>query len=260
MASVIMQAAAVNFAYGERQVLRGIDITLRAGEVTALLGPNGTGKSTLLKVLLGQVRGSGAITWDGRPVRQWKSRELARFVAYLPQTPAFEPGQTVAEVLRLGRAPYWGPFGLESQHDATAVAEVADLLELSDLLRRPMDEISGGQRQRVFLGRCLAQEPRALLLDEPNTFLDLRHQVDLCRLLKRLAAERSLAILMASHDLSLAAAFADRLILLDGGKAVADGTPEKVMDAELLSSVFGLPLQRIDRPGGRPMIAPETPA
>jgi iron complex transport system ATP-binding protein len=260
MASVIMQAAAVNFAYGDRQVLRGIDITLRAGEVTALLGPNGTGKSTLLKVLLGQLRGRGTVSWDGRAVRQWKSRELARFVAYLPQTPAFEPGQTVAEVLRLGRAPYWGPFGLESQRDAAAVAEVAELLELSDLMGRPMDEISGGQRQRVFLGRCLAQEPRALLLDEPNTFLDLRHQVDLCRLLKRLAAQRSLAILMASHDLSLAAAFADRLILLADGKAVADGTPDEVMNAELLSGVFGLRLTRIDRPGARPMIAPETPA
>jgi iron complex transport system ATP-binding protein len=115
-------------------------------------------------------------------------------VAYLPQSPSYEPEQRVAEALRLGRAPYWGAFGIESTRDAQVVGEVARLLALDDLLARRMDELSGGQRQRVFVGRCLVQEPRALLLDEPNTFLDLRHQVELSQLLRRLARERQVPI------------------------------------------------------------------
>jgi len=254
----LLQASDLTFAYGDLPVLRGINISLAPREVVALVGPNGAGKSTLIKALLGQLPAAGSIIWNGRPAQQWKRRELARWVAYLPQNPGFEPGERVGEMLRLGRAPYWGLFGLESERDAAAVREVTTLLGLEHLLHRPMDEISGGQRQRVFLGRCLAQEPRALLLDEPNTFLDLKHQVELCRLLRRLAAERSLAVLMASHDLNLAAAFADRLVLLDNGVVVADGPPTEVLQPDLFSRVFGVPLRRIDSPGRAPIIIADS--
>src|SRR5204863_2343542 len=121
------------------------------------------------------------------------------------------------EVLRLGRAAYWGAFGIESPRDAEIVREIATLLELGDLLNHRMDELSGGQRQRVFVGRCLVQEPAAMLLDEPSTFLDLRHQVELCALLKKLSRERNIGVLMASHDLNLAGGFCDRLMLLHDG-------------------------------------------
>src|SRR5205085_815914 len=203
----LLEADNLSFAYGERPVLRGVSLRLGAGEVVALLGPNGSGKSTLIRALLGQLPAAGSMKWEARPVNNWSRRELARRVAYLPQSPAFEPEQRVADVLRTGRAPYWGAFGLESARDLRVVIEVADLLGLTDLLDRPMGHLSGGQRQRVFVGRCLVQEPQALLLDEPNTFLDLRYQVELGRLLTRLSRERGIGVLMASHDLNLAGAF-----------------------------------------------------
>jgi iron complex transport system ATP-binding protein len=150
------------------------------------------------------------------------------------------------DTLRLGRAPYWGAFGLESSGDEHVIRAVADSLDLTDLLPRRMDELSGGQRQRVFVGRCLAQEPKAMLLDEPNTYLDLRHQIDLCRLLRRLADERGIAVLMASHDLNLAAAFSDRVVVLEEGRVALHGKADSVMDAGVLSRVYGVELRRVE--------------
>jgi iron complex transport system ATP-binding protein len=237
------------FSYGTRPVLSQVDLQLRAGEIVALLGPNGSGKSTLLRALLGQLRASGKLLWEGRPVSKWTPRYLARRVAYLQQTPTWEAEQTVADVLRMGRSPYLQAFGLESQHDVTVVGDVARQMDLSDLLDRRLDSLSGGQRQRVFLGRCLVQEPKAMLLDEPNTYLDLRHQVELGKKLRELARMKNLSVLMASHDLNLAGQFADRLILLSEGKVVADGTSSDVLAPELLSAVYGLPMQRIEQGG-----------
>ena len=167
----------------------------------------------------------------------------------MPQSPAWEPEQTVSDVLRLGRTPYLCAFGIESSRDLSVISEVADLLKLSDLLDRRLDTLSGGQRQRVILGRCLAQEPRAMLLDEPGTHLDLRHQVDLGNLLRSFARNRNLGVLMASHELNLAGQLADRLILLSQGAVVADGPPEQVLKPELLSSVYELPMRQISQDG-----------
>jgi ABC-type cobalamin/Fe3+-siderophores transport system ATPase subunit len=257
---MLLHAQSVTFSYprSTNAVLGEIALSLAAGEVVALIGPNGSGKSTLLRCLLGQLPSTGTVQWDGRAVSTWRRRELARYVAYLPQAPAHEPGQTVAEVLRLGRAPYWGAFGLETAADMAAVREVAGVLALDDLLGRPLDELSGGQRQRVFVGRCLAQGPKALLLDEPNTFLDLRHQVELCQLLRKLADEKQIGILMASHDLNLAAAWADRLVLLDNGAVAAAGPAATVLDPALLGRVYGLPMRRIDDGAapGKPLVFP----
>jgi len=242
----LMHAADIHFAYGDRPVLRSVSLALRAGELVALLGPNGSGKSTLLRVLLGQLPiSAGAVRWEGKGVATWRRRDLARRVGYLPQAPTAEPEHRVIDVLRLGRSPYWGPFGLESPRDAAVVREVARTLDLHDLLDRPMDHLSGGQRQRAFVGRCLAQEPAALLLDEPATFLDLRHQVELMRLLRQLADERSVAVLMASHDLNTAAAFADRVLLLDSGSVAAEGSADEVLRPDVLSRVYGVPMQRL---------------
>jgi iron complex transport system ATP-binding protein len=198
------------------------------------------------------------VRWDGRDVGHWPRRELARRVAYLPQSPTADGDHRVIDVLRLGRAPYWGAFGLESPRDAQVVREVAATLELADLLDRPIDHLSGGQRQRVFLGRCLAQEPAALLLDEPTTFLDLRHQVDLLQLLRRLAREQSVAVFMASHDLNLTAALADRAVLLDQGAVAAEGVPADVLRPDVLSRVYGVPMRRVEREGGGVVVVPEV--
>ena len=258
-AAGLLRASGVRYAYGDHTVLRGVDVTLAVGEVVALLGPNGSGKSTLLRVLLGQLpAAAGSVQWDGRGVGSWPRRELARRLAYLPQSPSADGEHLVSDVLRLGRAPYWGAFGLESARDAQVVRDVAATLHLADLLDRPMDQLSGGQRQRVFLGRCLAQEPAALLLDEPTTFLDLRHQVELLQRLRRLAREQSVGVLMASHDLNLAAALADRAVLLSAGVVVADGPPADVLREDVLTSVYEIPMRRLTREGGVPVVFPDT--
>jgi iron complex transport system ATP-binding protein len=254
-----LTATKLSFAYAaDRPVVRDVSLSLAAGRISVLLGPNGSGKSTLLKLLLGHLTpASGEVTWDGRPLRGLRPRELARHIAYVPQAPAHEVGQTVAEVLRAGRTPYMGALGLESDRDVEVVRRTAEMLHLTDLLSRPMDELSGGQRQRVFLGRALAQEPQAFLLDEPNTFLDLRHQAELWRLLQSLAREKNLAILAASHDLNLSAAFADELLLLHEGSLVASGAPAEVLDPALLSKVYQIPIERLDRPGRTPAVFPD---
>jgi iron complex transport system ATP-binding protein len=252
----MLDAANVIFNYGDRPALRGVGVSLNSGEVVALLGPNGSGKSTLIKVLLGHLHAQGTIEWDGKPLQNWSRRELAKRVAYLPQSPVFEPGQRVIDCLRLGRSPYWSAFGIESSRDETVVRSVSSQLQLDDLLHRPMEELSGGQRQRIFVGRCLVQEPAVLLLDEPNTFLDLRHQVELCQLLRRLSKEQSIAVLMASHDLNLAAAFADRVVVLSDGVVAAQGTAD-VLEPQMLSRVYGVAMIRLERPGGSPVLVPE---
>jgi iron complex transport system ATP-binding protein len=259
MTAPLLEATHLQFAYGDRPVLRDVSLTLSPGEVVALLGPNGTGKSTLIRVLLGHLRANrGQVLWENQDIRAWSRREFARRVAYLSQSPTADPDQRVADVLRTGRAPYWGAFGLESEHDVAVVTDVARQFDLTDLLPRPMAELSGGQRQLVYLARCLVQQPSALLLDEPNTFLDLRHQVGLGQRLRRLAKEQGLAILMASHDLNLAGALADRLILLDAGMVAAQGSADDVLDPDGVGKVYGLRMKRIDAPGqSRPLIWPE---
>ncbi len=257
-ATPLLHATNVSFAYGDKPVLREVRVALAPGEVVALIGPNGSCKSTLIKTLLGHLPATGDVTWDGKSIRAWRRRDLARLVAYLPQSPTFDPQQRVADVLRMGRAPYWGPFGLESTRDVEVVQRVIDELHLNEWTTRRMDEISGGQRQLVYVARALIQEPRALLLDEPNTYLDLRHQVELGRLMRRLARERSLGLLVASHDLNLAAAFADRLVLLQDGAVAADGPPDEVLDPELLTRVYGVRMERLTREGKPPLLVPDA--
>jgi len=253
----LLEARDLRFAYGHVPILRGVSLHVDAGQVVALLGPNGAGKSTLIRVLLGQLRASGQVLWDGRDVQSWSRRELARRVAYLPQSPVFEPDQLVSDVLRTGRAPYWGAFGLESDRDIAVVQDVSHQLKMESLLPRPVGALSGGQRQRVFIGRCLVQEPAALLLDEPNTFLDLRHQAELMGILRDLAQRQGMAILMASHDLNLSASSADRMVLLHEGSAVSDGLPDQVLDPTVLARVYGVEMRRIDPPeGGHPIVYP----
>ncbi len=254
---MLLSASHLDVSYGRHAALADVSFAIAAGEVVALLGPNGSGKSTLLRTLLRQLPSSGSIEWHGRPLAQWPMPELARKVAYLAQLPAWESGQTVGETLRLGRAPYLRAFGVESKHDMKVIADITSRLGLDKLVHRPLESLSGGQRQRVFVARCLIQEPEALLLDEPSTHLDLKHQVELGELLRSLSREQGLAVLMASHDLNLAGAFADRLLLLHDGKLVADGAPAQVLHPTVLEPVYGVALMRIETPGhATPVIAP----
>jgi iron complex transport system ATP-binding protein len=253
----MLEARGIQFAYDAEPVLVGVDVSLRAGQTTAVIGPNGSGKSTLLRVLLGDLRGRGEINWDGKPISQWSPRQLARKVAYLPQGPAFDPADRVADVLRLGRAPYAGPFGIENADDGRIVSEVAERLELTALLGRRMDQLSGGQRQRVFVGRCLVQRPSVLLLDEPDAHLDLHYRAALCRLLRGIAADQKIAILAAVHDLNVAAALADSCILLSAGRVAAAGAADAVLVPAILEPVFGTRIRQLTVESGRILIVAE---
>jgi len=252
----LLHAQNLTFAYAGEDVVRNVAVDLNAGQVVMLLGPNGSGKSTLIKLLLGILRGQGKISWENRDIESWNRRELAKRIAYLPQSPAWDPNQTVHDALRLGRAPYWAAFGIESARDASVVTEIAALLNLNEVLNRRMDEISGGQRQRVFIARCLVQEPTAMLLDEPNTFLDLHHQVELGLLLRKLAKEKKIGVLMASHDLNLAGAFADQMVLLSEGRMVKNGSAREVMNPDVLSAVYGVKMERIESESGSVVVTP----
>ena len=257
MADPILQAKNLSFSYSsDKPTLTDVSLSLEAGQVLAILGPNGSGKSTLIKVLLGHLRANGAILWQGRSLHDWSRKKLAKHIAYLPQSPTYDPGHTVRDHLRLGRAPYWKILGLESEYDMNVIQKAAQMLDLIDLLPRLIDSLSGGQRQRVFLARCLIQEPSVLLLDEPNTFLDLHHQVDLLKLLRQLTREQQLAVILASHDINLSAAFADQLILLNNGSIAVSGTPYKVLWPETLGPIYKLPVLRLDAPSG-PVIFPK---
>jgi iron complex transport system ATP-binding protein len=253
----ILRADNLSFSYtATRPVLSDISLSLPKSHLLTLLGPNGSGKSTLIKLLLHHLRPSaGTVTWFDRDVRRWKPRDFARRVAYLPQSPTAGPADTVLDVVRLGRAPHLSALGLESESDLRVVRETADLLSLSDLLHEPLSHLSGGQRQRVFLARALAQRPDALLLDEPTTYLDLRHQLDLLKLLRSLATDTGLAVLMSGHDLNLAAAFSDQILLLDAGRPAGYGPPADVLTPELLSAVYQTPMTRLG-----PYVLPDLPA
>ncbi|HEX8323363.1 MAG TPA: ABC transporter ATP-binding protein [Tepidisphaeraceae bacterium] len=243
--SAILSASAVSVALSGREALTGVGLDLTPGRMTVLIGPNGSGKTTLLRALLGHVPAAGDILWLGRPLSEWSSRELGRLVAYLPQTPTFEPGDRVLDVLRLGRMPHGGWLGLDHAADDAIIDTVAADLSLRDLLDRRVETLSGGQRQRVFLGRALAQQPKAVLLDEPATYLDLRHQVDLYTLLGQQTRTRGLAVLMASHDVNLSLVHADEAIILKAGRVVAQGEVDRVMTEATLSNTFDVPIRRV---------------
>lgn len=240
----LLEARDLTFGYGEREVLTGVSVSAERGEIVALLGPNGCGKSTLLRLLLGQLRGRGRVVWDGRELADWTPRQLARFAAYLPQQPVFPAGIRVGDAIAMGRYPHLGLLGLESQRDVAVVREAAGLMDLSEHLRRPVAELSGGQRQRVFVARCLAQEPTAMLLDEPDTFLDLQHVAQLATLLRDLSRHRAgrprMGVILATHNLHLAAAVSDRVLLMSQGKVAASGPPAEVITPERIQDVYGV--------------------
>jgi len=245
MSDAIVTASSLTVTLGGRAVVSDVSLALSRGEMVALIGPNGSGKTTLLRAILGHVHSAGSIAWNGRPLSQWRSRDLAKVVAYLPQVPSFEPGDRVVDVLRLGRSPHRSMLGLETERDDVVVNEVAIELDLIDLLNRPLETLSGGQRQRVFLGRALTQEPNALALDEPATYLDMRHQVDLYSLLVRLKRDQQLGILIAAHDLNLVALHCDRAVVLKDGRIVASGPIEESMSEQTLQDAFGVRMKRV---------------
>lgn len=233
-------AQQVDLAYGQRLVLEALSLEFQTGEMVAIIGPNGCGKSTLLRALARLLRPRrGVVLLDNRDIHRMSTRALARLLAVLPQSPEGVPDLTVEELVWRGRYPYQGWIRGASQHDRQAVRRALAQCSLEDLADRRLGSLSGGERQRAWIALALAQEPQVLLLDEPTSFLDIYHQVEVMELLTGLNRE-GLTIVMALHDLNHAARYCRRLIALKDGRVYCDGAPETVLTPDLLRAVFGV--------------------
>lgn len=238
-----IQARGVSVRYGAREALSGVDVEVEPGAVLGIIGPNGSGKSTLVRVLAG-IRGTdgGAVSLDGRDLSSVARRERGRAIALVPQETHVSFPLTVRELVLLGRAPHTGAFGWERAKDLEVARRAMQRTDVASLAGRPIDELSGGERQRAVLARALAQEPRVLLLDEPTTYLDLRHTVLLLDLVRTLCVEEDLAVVLVLHDLNLAGMYCDRLLLLSEGRVHAAGSPAEVLRYADLCAVYGTDL------------------
>jgi iron complex transport system ATP-binding protein len=230
----------LTFAYKGKPALDSVSLSVEHGEMVGVLGPNGSGKTTLLKIFSAVLTGKGAVKVNGRRIETYGKRELSRLFATVPQESQVLFPYTVAEIVLMGRASYHSPLALEGARDldvARASMELTDCLSFAD---RYLHELSGGEKQRVIIARALAQEPGILLLDEPSAFLDLKHQVQVFELMRRLNRERDLTIVAALHDLNLAALFFPRLVMLREGKIYRDGTPQEVLTQETIAEIYGI--------------------
>jgi iron complex transport system ATP-binding protein len=222
-------------------VLEALSLEIHEGEIVALVGPNGSGKSTLLRAL-GRVLKpkTGVVYLDGRVMREWPTREVARRLALLPQGPTLANDMTVEELVTMGRSPHQGILGILTRADEEAVQQAIRDTSIEGLTRRQVSELSGGERQRVWLAMALAQQPHILLLDEPTTFLDLNHQLEVLDLVRDLNRQRGLTVVMVLHDLNQAARYAGRMVVLKQGRIYADGPPRAVLTPATLREVFGV--------------------
>ncbi|WP_165224007.1 ABC transporter ATP-binding protein [Affinirhizobium pseudoryzae] len=244
--------------YGESLILSDLSLQFPTGRITVIVGANACGKSTLLRSLSRLLTPqSGQVLLDGKSVHRTPPKDLARRLGLLPQSPAAPEGITVADLVSRGRHPHQTLFSRWSREDEEAVAEALDLMHIADLAERPVDELSGGQRQRVWIAMALAQKTSFLLLDEPTTFLDISHQVEVLDLLCDLNQSRGTTIVMVLHDLNLAARYADFLVAMVKGKIHVSGDPSDVLTEAMVTSVFGQKSRIMTDPtSGRPMMVP----
>lgn len=253
-----LSAVDLTLAYEDRTVIDGLALEVPASQVTAVVGANASGKSTLLRGLARLLAPrSGTVLLDGRAITTLPTREVARSVGILPQTPLAPEGIVVSDLVGRGRFPHQGWFRRWTKSDDTAVATAMQATATTDLAQRPVDALSGGQRQRVWIAMALAQETDILLLDEPTTFLDVAHQVEVLDLISRLNTERGTTVVMVLHDLNLAARYADHLVALRDGSVAASGQPCDIVTEPMVHHVFGLDSRVIDDPvAGTPMVVP----
>ncbi|AFL52319.1 iron complex transport system ATP-binding protein [Sinorhizobium fredii] len=236
---MLLSARNITVRYGELTALNDFSIDVAPGEIIALIGPNGSGKSTALHALAGLNRPSlGSAMIEGRGVGQWKRRELAKRLSFLPQAPLSPENMTVEQLVRQGRFAHLGLFGGFSSRDQQAVSWALKQTGLGELAERRLDAISGGERQRAWIAAALAQEARILLLDEPTSFLDIGHQVEVLELVCRLARERQVAVVLSIHDLNHAMAIADRIVLMTSGEVRFTGDATALARSGLIQKAF----------------------
>jgi iron complex transport system ATP-binding protein len=255
---VRLDATGLALGYGERLVVEDLDLEVAHGTVTSVIGPNGCGKSTLLRAL-GRLLSpkAGQVLLDGKRIDKLPTKEVAKTVGLLPQTPQAPEGLTVADLVARGRHPHQTWYRQWSVADEAAVNDALSLTKMQEHAHRVVDELSGGQRQRAWISMTLAQGTELLLLDEPITYLDLAHQVDVLDLVHDLHTTRGTTVVMVLHDLNLAARYSDRLVAMRAGKVVAQGDPHDVLTEELLRDVFDLDAKILTDPvAGTPMVVP----
>ncbi|URN12328.1 ABC transporter ATP-binding protein [Streptomyces radiopugnans] len=257
-----LSARDLTLAYESRTVVDGLDLDVPDGRVTVVVGPNACGKSTLLRALGWLLRPRrGAVLLDGRELDRVPTRAVARSLGLLPQAPVAPEAITVADLVARGRQPHQRWWQQWSEADERAVTDAMDGTGVTELADRAVDELSGGQRQRVWIAMALAQETGLLLLDEPTTYLDIAHQVEVLDLVRRLNRERGRTVVMVLHDLNQAARYADHLVAMRGGRIVAQGPPAKTVTAALVREVFGLEAVVVPDPvTGGPLVVPGAPA
>jgi iron complex transport system ATP-binding protein len=241
---------------GDRDVLDGASFEIRTGEVVGLLGRNGAGKTSLIRLATRQLRpGRGAIRLCDEEIEGLSHRALARRVATVPQDVHVPFPFLAGEVVLMGRMPHQSLFGFETARDLEIARAAMAQVGIAELADRPIDALSGGERQLVLFARALAQEPRWLLLDEPTAFLDLRHRIDVLRVVRGFAG-RGGGALVVSHDFGLAARVCDRIVVLGEGRVLADGTPWDVLTPALVEAAFGMAVHVLEAPDGRPVVVP----
>ncbi|MGW5148029.1 ABC transporter ATP-binding protein [Rhodococcus koreensis] len=248
----------LSLGYGDRVIVDHLNLEVRTGVITTVIGPNGCGKSTLLRALGRLLKPrNGSVLLDGKAIGSIRTKDVARTLGMLPQAPVAPEGLTVADLVARGRHPHQSWLRQWSSDDEGEVAEALALTGVSDLADRPVDQLSGGQRQRAWISMALAQGTDILLLDEPTTYLDLAHSVEVLDLVDRMHEELGRTVVMVLHDLNLAIRYSDQLIVMRDGTIVASGAPKDIISAELLLEVFGLEAAVIADPvSDRPLVVP----
>ena len=255
---VSLRAEGISLGYGDRRIVEQLDVAIPPGSFTVIVGANACGKSTLLRGLARLLTPTaGSVLLDGKAIHSMPTKQVAMRLGVLPQTPVAPDAITVADLVGRGRYPHQGWFRHWSAEDDTAVAEALAATDTLDLAARQVDELSGGQRQRVWIAMALAQRTELLLLDEPTTFLDINHQVEVLDLLTDLVRRDGRTVVAVLHDLNLASRYADHLVAMRGGKIVAEGAPIDVVTPEIIRDVFGMAAEVAPDPiSGTPMIVP----
>ena len=253
-----LAAESLSLAYDKRVVVDGLDLEVPTGRVTAIVGPNGCGKSTLLRGLSRLLSPrDGRVLLDGDAIGELSTKEVARRLGLLPQQPIVPEGITVVELVERGRHPHHGLFKQWSREDESVVAAALEMTELVELAGVPVDSLSGGQRQRAWIAMALAQRTPVLLLDEPTSFLDIAHQIDVLELVRDLNARERTTVVMVLHDLALAARYADHLVAMCDGEIVAEGAPAEIVTPDIIEAVFGIAASVLADPTtGDPVVIP----